>query len=237
MKQQWLQMSNKFSLLSRREMGLIILSGVVVFFMLPFNLLIEKNLSEIKKQNAKVTKLSRANIDADFTINELKQALKSDPNKALEIKISQLENRLASVDQQLLTLTQDLVDPIQMRQALIQLLKVQKGVSLTAFNVLPAQPLLFSGANTDEVSDVDTLTVPTAKAKTPEKISLGLYRHSIQITLTGKYFQLRDYLQQLEDLPWQFFWHDFHYQLIEYPKSELKIEIYSLSTNQEFIGV
>ena len=170
--------------------------------------------------------------------NQLQKALAADPNQALEIKISQIEKRLAAVDKQLLTLTEDLVNPIEMRQALVKLLRLQKGVSLTSFNVLQAEPLLFS-APEDSENELGQDTTPELELSKGEskKLSLGLYRHGIQITLTGKYFQLRDYLQQLEDLPWKFFWHDFHYQLIEYPQSELKIEVYSLSTNQEFIGV
>ena len=64
-----------------------------------------------------------------------------------------------------------------------------------------------------------------------------LYRHAIKIKLSGSYFQLRDYLIQLESLSWKFFWQEFNYQLKEYPVSELEIEMYSLSTKREFIGV
>jgi len=38
-------------------------------------------------------------------------------------------------------------------------------------------------------------------------------------------------------LSWKFFWQEFNYQLKEYPVSELEIEMYSLSTKREFIGV
>jgi len=66
---------------------------------------------------------------------------------------------------------------------------------------------------------------------------IGLYRHRITLKLSGSFFQLRDYLNQLEQLPWKFFWEKFDYKLIKYPKGELQIEIYSLSLKKEFIGV
>ena len=39
--------------------------------------------------------------------------------------------------------------------------------------------------------------------------NINLYRHGIKITLSGRYFELRDYLLQLEQLSWKFFWQEF----------------------------
>jgi MSHA biogenesis protein MshJ len=134
---------------------------------------------------------------------------------------------MAAVDQDLLALTSGLINPIQMRYALIDLLKLQKGVSLLSFEVIKAQPL----------------TVPASNKKGTEGVTvnesnvLTLYKHGIKLKIKGNYFQLRDYLIQLEQLEWTFFWQTFDYQLIQYPNSELIIEMYSLSTHKEFIGV
>lgn len=233
MKQQWQQLSEKFLKLSSREMLLIFISGVVLFVMVPFTFMVEGNLVNTKENTRKIAKLTQSNKDLARSVDELSKALTLDPNQVIKEQIANLEQRLTKVDEQLLTLTEELINPIEMRQALIQLLKLQQGVSLLSFKVLPAEPLLFT-AQKEPGSDINGVSSTTVET---EQFSSGLYRHGIQIKLSGKYFQLRDYLQQLEDLPWKFFWHDFNYQLIEYPKSELNIEIYSLSTNQEFVGV
>jgi len=68
-------------------------------------------------------------------------------------------------------------------------------------------------------------------------LGLNLYRHGIKIKLSGKYFQLRNYLLQLEQLTWKFFWQGFQFEVKEYPQSEVEITIYSLGLNKEFIGV
>lgn len=235
MKQQWQQLSEKFLQLSPREIALIFISGLVLFIMVPFTFMVEGHLINTKENTRKIAKLTHSNKDLTRSVNELTKALALDPNQVIKQKITDLENRLATVDEQLLTLTEELINPIEMRQALMQLLKLQQGVSLLSFKVLPAEPLLFT-ANKEVQPTTDKNGV-TSKVVETEQFASGLYRHGIQIKLTGKYFQLRDYLQQLEDLPWKFFWHDFNYQLKEYPKSELNIEIYSLSTNQEFVGV
>lgn len=240
MKQQWLKLSDSFLTLTSREVTLIFISGLVVFFMLPFSFSIGGNLASIKADKISIAKTKKANRDLDRNIKELSSALALDPNKVLKKKITELEGRLVKADEKLLTLTEELINPIEMRLALIKLLKLQKGVSLLSFEVLPAKPVVFSPrkGNTDEDIAKHDVTKKDVELNNDEtEASLGLFQHGIKLKLSGKYFQLRDYLQQLEDLPWKFFWHNFQYELKEYPVSELKIEIYSLSTNQEFVGV
>jgi MSHA biogenesis protein MshJ len=59
----------------------------------------------------------------------------------------------------------------------------------------------------------------------------------MKIKLSGQYFQLRNYLAQLEQLSWTFFWQDFHLQVKDYPLNEVDITIYSLGAEKEFVGV
>jgi len=248
MKEQWNNYSAKYLALSMREQYLVLLTGIVVFVMVIFTYFIEANLASIKKQNNDIVQITSGNRSTANSITMLQQALAKDPNIAIKQQIAQYESKLVKVDADLLKLTSDLIDPIQMRHALLELLNLQKGVKLVSFQVMPVEPILLTS---DESLENNTRTKNKAKQSEGdnniddkladtyqgEPVSLGLYRHSIKLKLKGKYFHLRDYLSQLEGLSWTFFWQKFHYQLLEYPKSELEIEIYSLSTKPEFIGV
>ena len=236
--QLWRTYSEKFLAISQREQILILVSGLVVIIFGFFNLSIDGNLVAIAQDKKQVRQLSSANRSMENSIQTLQQSLMQDPNAALNRQIEQYEHKLAKVDQALLTLTSDLIDPIQMRHALVELLKVQKGVSLASFQLIGATPMAMGSSRTaDEKSGQAQEKAPDkAEDAKAEVESLVLYRHGIKIKLQGSYFQLRDYLTQLESLQWKFFWQEFHYQLKEYPISELDIEIYSLSTRQEFIG-
>lgn len=236
MKAKWQLWSANFLQLKPREQGLIFLCILVVIVFLPFNFFIDGNLIQAEKNEKKIAQLKRSNADLDISITEFSQALKEDKNKVLNDQIAQYEQRLNAIDEKLLTLTEELIDPIQMRNALIQLLNLQPGVTLMSFEVKPAEPMLFEKPKVNQIQTDKSVTEKNDE-NTANINNAGLYRHAIQLKLTGRYFQLRDYLKQVEDLPWQFFWHNFEYQLKEYPKSELTIEIYSLSTNKEFIGV
>lgn len=230
---QWQVYSEKFSNITNREQYLIIATGLVGIIFILYSLFLDTPFQRVSQLNKEITQTQQNNRNNINSIAVLEQALSEDPNIALKRELTQYQAKLGEIDQQLLKLTSDLIDPIQMRYALIKLLKLQSGVKLLSFEVLPAQPVTKSKVDDETSGEKSTLV----KSEQAESSQLRLYRHGIKIKLQGKYFQLRKYLAQLEGLSWKFFWQEFNYQLKEYPVSELEVEIYSLSTAQEFIGV
>jgi MSHA biogenesis protein MshJ len=244
MKQKWQEGSEKFLKLTAREQYLILLTGLVAVIFIIFYLFIDSKMANNIKASKKITQLSSSNQTLKISVLELQAALNNDPNENIRKEISQYEAKLAKTDQQLLTLTSDLMSPIQMRYALLDLLKFEKGVSLLSFELLGVQPLLSKNTPKSDSDAIDGLA-PNSAAKVDDNqvqfdeknAGLNLYRHGIKIKLSGRYFELRDYLTQLENLQWKFFWKDFNFKLTEYPNSELEIEMYSLGTKKEFVGV
>jgi MSHA biogenesis protein MshJ len=230
---QWLAYSEKFSNTTPREQYLIIASGLVAIIFILYSLFLEAPIQRVEQLNKQIVQTEQSNKNTQGSIQALEQALSEDPNVALRKQLLQYQAKLGGIDQRLLALTSDLIDPTQMRYALIKLLKLQKGITLLSFNVLPISAVTKSKIN-PATDNIATASVGDIKAQAQQ---LRLYRHGIKLKLKGQYFQLKDYLSQVENLSWTFFWQEFDYQLIEYPISELEIEIYSLSTAKEFIGV
>ncbi|GHE99089.1 hypothetical protein [Thalassotalea profundi] len=241
----WRDYSDKFQVITPREQILVLLTGVVAISFVLYSLFIDEN-SMRSDTYSKDIKQIESNIKAkQQTLNIFEQALLEDPNEAVNGQIVQYENKLEQIDTALLSLTSDLINPIQMRYALIELLQLQKGVSLLAFDVIPAQPVSINPeiakaeVSSDNQLESNKTVQPQNNTDNLDKDipSLTLYKHGIKLTLSGNYFQLRDYLSQLEQLKWTFFWQKFDYKLKEYPQSILEVELYSLSTKKEFIGV
>ena len=232
---QWLAYSEKFSNTTAREQYLIIVTGLVAIVFILYSVFLDVPFQRIEQLNRQISETQQSNQNNKNSIQVLEQALLEDPNVALRKELSQYQAKLGEIDEQLLSLTSDLIDPIQMRYALIKLLKLQKGVKLLSFEVLPARAVTKAKLAINDKPDANEVQVTSTSQAEPKQ--LRLYRHGIKIKLQGQYFQLRDYLSQLEGLTWKFFWQEFDYQLKEYPVSELEVEIYSLSTAQEFIGV
>lgn len=240
MSQQWQEGSEKFLKLTIREQYLILLTGLVAILFIIFYLFIDPKLASNTSASKKIAQLSSSNQSAKVLVLELQAGLQQDPNKDIREKISQYDAKLTKIDTQLLTLTSDLISPIQMRYALLDLLKLKDTVTLLSFELLGAEPLLSKlESSTESKSGIKTAAESSkSKVQSDEKtVGINLYRHGIKIKLSGRYFDLRDYLAQLEKLPWKFFWQDFNFKLTEYPNSELEIEMYSLGTKKEFVGV
>jgi len=232
MNKQWQEYSENYLKLTIREQYLIFLTGLVAAFFIIFYLFIDTQMTDNKKSVQQVKRLQSSNRTLQISTTEMQAALQGDPNEDTRNKIAKYEAKLAKIDAKLLMLTSDLISPVQMRYALLDLLKLEKGVSLLSFELLGAQPLLTNEPAKD--------TSDNSKANLPldtNNSHMNLYRHGIKIKLSGSYFALRDYLSQLEKLSWKFFWQDFNFKLTEYPKSELEIEMYSLGTKKEFVGV
>jgi MSHA biogenesis protein MshJ len=233
MNKQWQEYCDKYLTITSREQYMVLFAGLIAIVFIMHSFFIDDNAIKITKLKTQIAKMTTGNRTTKNLINILEEGLSQDPNAALNKQIAQYKNKLKEVDENLLKLTSDLIDPIQMRYALLQLLKTQKGVALQSFQVVAAQPITMYKATTKTTSQKSDSERNVEQAQQ----ELVLYRHAIRIKLSGRYFQLRDYLTQLEGLSWKFFWQEFNYQLKEYPVSELEIEMYSLSTKREFIGV
>ena len=236
----WQEYSDKFLEITPREQYLILLTGLVAVIFTSYSFFIDPSLSKNKEIKNKNISLVSSNKSIQSSITILEEALLDDPNEAMKKQINAYEKKLKQVDSRLLLLTSKLIEPIQMRYALLDLLKVQKGVSLVSFELLEVEPLMDKStqANNNITSSNNSPKPSTIIDNNVKPLSdINLYRHGIRIKLTGKYFQLRDYLIQLESMSWKFFWQEFQYSIKEYPLGEVEIEMYSLSTNKEFIGV
>ncbi len=240
MKQQWQAYSSKYLQISPREQYLILGTGLVAIIFILYSFVVEPNFIQAQKYKKQTLTLQSSERSLKSSIAEIEAALQGDPNQALEKQIAQYQAKLAKVDQSLLTLTSELINPIQMRRALLELLNIQPGVRLQSFELVGAEQILTATPSSDKATKEQSSTNKKDLAEVDtnaEQQGIELYKHGIKIKLSGGYFQLRDYLSKLEKMSWKFFWQGFDYRVKEYPNSELEIEIYSLSTKKEFIGV
>ena len=128
MKQQWQEGCKTFLKLTIREQVLILITGLVAVFFILFYVFIDDKIASNTIESKKLMQLSSSNQSVKISVLELQAALQGDPNEETSKKITQYEAKLAKVDTRLLTLTSDLMSPIQMRYALLDLLKFDKSV-------------------------------------------------------------------------------------------------------------
>ena len=134
-------------------------------------------------------------------------------------RVRVLQEQIAAGDESLRIFTSDLIDPAQMRFVLSDLIRKQPGLMLMSATNLASEPLVEEDAE--------------ASAEDAPK----LYRHGLVLVLEGAYIDCLTYLTSMERLPWRLFWGSLEVETEEYPRSRITIELYTLSLEQEWIGV
>lgn len=187
---------------------------------------------EGERQSAQARRL-----EARRALAELQARAAVDPDLALRQALLAAE---AVRDSQLAALQRDtaaLIDPPHMQQVLQELLQSRPGLRLLGLEsfsaplVLPAPPA---------APAAPAVAGQPASAATPAPI---LYRHGMRLTLEGSYFELRDYLRDVEQRSQQggrrLFWERLDYQVGEAGpgKARIVVELYTLSREAGWVGV
>ena len=214
MKDKWIEISEKLNALTTRERGIIFATLLVAVYM-AFQLLVFDPLmaerSRLIKLKADITKqIDRVRVEIAEVIAEST----FDPNKATREKIAKAEQKAEQYQQEILSITDKLIEPAQMSDVLASLLNKDSGLKLTSVRNLTAEPVRIGSAAGAE-----------------------LYQHRIQLELEGKYDQVSKYLAQVEALPEKVFWQNLAFQMDNYPVGRLSLEVYTLSTSKDLIGV
>ncbi len=137
-----------------------------------------------------------------------------DPNQANKQRLNQVTSKLKQLKSQLGLGKKVFVSPHLMLEVLRDILKQNSGLKLINLKSLPVTSI--SEADQDHS---------------------GVYRHGLSITLNGKYLNTLSYLKSLENLPWKFSWDSINYQVKEYPIAETTLLVYTLSFEENWIGL
>ncbi|MBV2133425.1 type II secretion system protein M [Pseudomonas sp. MAP12] len=187
-------------------------------------------------------------LDARSALAELQARAAVDPDLALRQALLAAQ---AVRDGQLDALQREtaaLIDPQRMQRVLQDLLQTRPGLRLLGLEsfsaplVLPAAP----AADPQRPASGQPAAVATANTANPAAPAPApiLYRHGMRLTLEGSYFELRDYLQDIERQSLgqdgrRLFWERLDYQVDEAGpgKARITLELYTLSREAGWIGV
>jgi MSHA biogenesis protein MshJ len=204
----------KFNALSDREKMMVVGAFLIIVWALWDNLFYQS--------------IHKENLAIESEIVAMQTQLGSQQQLALQVETIGKNNPNASTQQQLTNLLQSVsnlkerftegdkkfVPTQQMANALSDMLKQQGNLKVIKLETLPVSTF----GNTDMQS-------------------AWMYRHALAITLQGDYFSTLNYLKKLETLPWRILWDNIDYQVKEYPIAETRIQVYTLSFEQDWLGV
>lgn len=138
-------------------------------------------------------------------------------------RLEALRARVMEGDEAVRVYTSDLIDPKQMRLVLEELIRRQSGLTLVKATNLEVRPLFEEPAPEDAAQ---------AAGDAPK-----LYRHTLVLTLRGRFLDCLAYLEAVERLPWHLYWARLDFAIDEYPLNTVVLELHTLSLEEEWIGV
>ncbi|MFQ2274810.1 MSHA fimbrial biogenesis protein MshJ [Aeromonas hydrophila] len=211
LKEQWQAWADKIAALSQRERVLILLTGVVLVGAVAIYGWLDGAAVRLEQERLALSTAQR-DLEVMDLENQGKQAkLARDPDLHVRTQLTQLDGELGKLDAELKAQTVDLIQAHEMPAVLEALLSRSANLHMVALTSLTPEPLMAGEQR------------------------INLFKHGIRLKLEGGYFDVYQYLKALEGLPRHFYWKQFDYQVQEYPKAVVEMEIYTLSTSKEFI--
>lgn len=155
-------------------------------------------------------------ISSQKTTEELDEIIKKLSNNPYAAQQLELNKASKEAEKYLEVLQNEVIPADEMSKVLRDVLLKEDGLSLKDFNVFPIQTLVASKV-----------------AATHKQARALLYEQNVQMTFSGNYFAVINYLKHLESLPWRFFWDDISYNVTNYPEASVTIKLHTLGLNKE----
>jgi MSHA biogenesis protein MshJ len=178
----------------------------------------------------------------------------ADPNATLRDRGAQLRARIAEADAQLHDFGQGLVSPADMPRLLEKLLAETGGPRLEGFRKLPVADVLspvlsrveglnappkltaLKLAGAEAAPPVPEGQPPLDKAQDTLRQDAGqVYRHGVELTLTGSYADLLGYLDAVENMPWKVLWGEVRLETVQHPRLRMRLTLYTLSLERDWL--
>lgn len=147
-----------------------------------------------------------------------------DPNKGLRRQLDSLQTELDTMEWRIREAAGALIDPSEMVRFLEDMLERNGNLRLVRLEKLKTESL--TEPQSDDKVDKDVVARP----------QLSLYRHGFLVEFEGDYFSTLNYLENLEALPWKFFWDGVEFRVMEYPKARVQIWLHTLSFDEGWVS-
>ena len=160
---------------------------------------------------------------------------RSDPNAFARNRQQELQQETIEVDNELRQLYGQLIQPRQMAQVLSTILQRESTLRLVSLENLPS--VMMTSASSGSVVPLVGESVIGVEGGLGANNELNVYRHGLRMVFEGDYLETIRYLRSLENLESSFFWQSLNYEVSQWPVSRITLDIFTLSTQQEWIGV
>jgi len=211
--------ADRLDAMSLRERVLIFLAVAVVIVAIADSALFEPILRRQKANSQSIQQQEDEIRTMRTQVQAYAQARTGDSANAKRQRLEKRRVELAALDRELAAGQSELVPPERMAKMLSEIVKRNPDVELISLRSLAATGL--------------TQSLAPIPGSAPS--GLALYRHGIEIAVSGSYLKMLNYVGQLERLPAKIVWGNMELQAGAYPVVTLKITLYTFSPEKTWL--
>ncbi len=230
LKSVWQGWSNRFAALQMREKYLISAALAVAILFGGHTLWVEPGQQQADRLKKTLEQQQTDLAQLQVQVGAL-TAKDSDPDAANRSALQLVRNDLAAMEREIRAFDGTLVAPKQAPALLQTLLARHRGLALVSLSTLPPQPLIELPA----AKPVQGGAKPVGEV--PSMSGGNIYKHGIEIKLAGSYADLVAYVAELQASSQKMLWGGMQLTVKQYPVSELKLTIYTLSLDSTWLVV
>lgn len=209
----WKALLARIDDMSLRERAMLFASISLVILLLAYAALLDPVL---RKQKSLIDRVARDQNQINEIRTQIEQIVRAGDAKGRhpeQVAVDALAGQIAELDRSLAAKQSGLIAPERLPALLRDILGRSKGVELESLRLLPGVPVK---AGTGETS---------------------LYRHGVELAVKGSYFELLQYLEELEKRSSVLLWGSVELQVDQYPDVRLRVVIHSLSRNASLLAI
>lgn len=209
----WKALLARIDDMSLRERAMLFASISLVILLVAYAALLDPVL---RKQKSLIDRVARDQNQINEIRGQIEQIVRAGDAKGRhpeQVAVEALERQIAELDRSLTARQSGLIAPERLPALLKDILGRSKGVELESLRLLPGVPVK---AGTGETS---------------------LYRHGVELAVKGSYFELVQYLEELEKRSSVLLWGSVELQVDQYPDVRLRVVIHSLSRNASLLAI
>jgi MSHA biogenesis protein MshJ len=200
-----------------RERVLIFVTLTLVLVFVADRALLDPLRAKQKRLAAETAEQQKELQTIQAQLQRLALSVQTDPDGPNRVRHGALREQMAKLDARVTQEQRRFTPPERMRAVLEEMLQRNSGLTLVDLHSLPVAPV--GGSR------------PAGTG------SGGLYRHGIELTVSGSYVELYEYLRQLERLPTQLYWRQAELAVGKYPVVTLKLTAYTVSFDPAWLIV
>jgi MSHA biogenesis protein MshJ len=211
-----------------RERALMFGAGVFILVAIPYSFIITPSLAKQKAVLERIIRDQSQIAAMQVEMQKLASAQNDPTDAAARERLASLEQRLMEIGKAADAVKNQLVPPNRISDVLQGVLASSGQIQLMSLRTSPGSPLIKPQAE----GAAESSGAPAGGAGSISPQEVALYRHGVELTVSGSYAELLQYLIALEKLPWRLLWEKIDLQVQAYPKVVMSVTLYTLSAEQ-----